>query len=76
MKFDKLGVNQALLLLQMTYEKKRLLAPEQFLPLLDRVIKNESFMHMSRERASGLADLFRNPAAGKAEGASNDKTEK
>ena len=60
-KFDKLGVNQALLLVQMTYEKKRLIAPEQFLPLLDRVIKNESYMHMSRERASALADLFRNP---------------
>ena len=62
-KFDKLGVNQALLLLQITYEKKRLIAPEQFLPLLDRVIKNESYMHMSRERAASLADLFRNPPA-------------
>ena len=66
-KFDKLGVNQALLLVQMTYEKKRLIAPEQFLPLLDRVIKNESFMHMSRERAASLADLFRNPPSVKAE---------
>ncbi|MDQ6760899.1 MAG: hypothetical protein M3Z32_13685, partial [Acidobacteriota bacterium] len=62
-KFDKLGVNQALLLLQITYEKKRLIAPEQFLPLLDRVSKNESYMHMSRERAASLADLFRNPPA-------------
>ena len=77
-KFDKLGVNQALLLIQIAYEKKRLIAPEQFLPLLDRVIKNESYMHMSRERASSLADLFRNPPAAKAEPAKteSDKTEK
>ena len=58
-KFDKLGVNQALLLLQITYEKKRLVAPEQFLALLDRIADNESFMHMSRERASSLAEAFR-----------------
>ncbi len=75
-KFDKLGVNQAILLVQITYQKKRLIAPEQFLPLLDRVIKNESFMHMSRERASSLADLFRNPASVKAEGANTEKAEK
>jgi hypothetical protein len=64
-KFDKLGVNQALLLLQITYEKKRLIAPQQFLELLDRVAKNESFMHMSRERASSLADTFRNQTQSK-----------
>jgi hypothetical protein len=57
--FDKLGVNQSLLLLQITWEKKRLIAPQQFLPLLDRVIKNESFLHMARERAATLADGFR-----------------
>ncbi len=60
-KFDKLGVNQALLQLQVTQERKRLIAPEQFLPLLDRVTKNENFMHMSRERAANLAEAFRNP---------------
>ena len=58
--FDKLGVNQSLLLLQVTWEKKRLISPQQFLPLLDRVIKNESFLHMARERAASLADAFRN----------------
>jgi hypothetical protein len=60
-KFDKLGVNQALIEIEISYDKKRLLAPEQFLPLLDRIIKNESFMHMSRERAARLAELFRTP---------------
>lgn len=60
-KFDKLGINQALLQLQMTYERKRLVAPEQFLPLLDRVVKNETIMHIARERAAALAESFRNP---------------
>jgi hypothetical protein len=57
--FDKLGVNDVLLQLQITYDKKRLVAPQQFLPLLDRVIKNESYLHMARERAAMLADVFR-----------------
>ncbi len=58
-KFDKLGVNQALLQLQLTLERKRILAPEQFLPLLDRIVRNESYMHMARERAANLAETFR-----------------
>ena len=62
-RYDKLGANDALLLLQISYEHKRLVAPEQFLPLLDRVAKNESFVHIARERAASLAESFRKPAA-------------
>jgi len=62
-RYDKLGTNDALLLLQITYEHKRLVAPEQFLTLLDRVAKNESFVHIARERAASLAESFRKPAA-------------
>jgi hypothetical protein len=57
--YDKLGVNDVLLQLQITYEHKRLVAPEQFLPLLDRVAKNESFLHIARERAAGLTESIR-----------------
>jgi hypothetical protein len=60
-KFDRLGVNKALLQLQLSHERKRLVGPQQFLPLLDRISKNESFMHMSRERAASLAEAFRSP---------------
>jgi hypothetical protein len=59
--YDKLGVNEALLQLQATYERRRLIAPEQYLPLLDRVAKNESFMHIARERAAGMAESIRKP---------------
>jgi len=58
-KYDKLGVNQAILQLEVTMDRKRLIAPEQFLPMLDRVIKNESFMHQARARAANLASLIR-----------------
>jgi hypothetical protein len=60
-KFDKLGVNQALLVLDISRERNRLIAPEQFLPLLDRIVKNESYLHMARERAAHIADSIRNP---------------
>lgn len=60
-KFDKLGVNQALLYLQISHDRGRLVSAEQFLPLLDRVAKNETYMHMARERAASLADAIRNP---------------
>jgi len=59
--YDKLGVNDVLLQLQITYEHKRLVAPEQFLALLDRIAKNESFLHISRERAAGLTESIRKP---------------
>jgi hypothetical protein len=57
--YEKLGVNDVLLQLQITYEHKRLVAPEQFLPLLDRIAKNESFLHIARERAAGLTESIR-----------------
>jgi hypothetical protein len=39
----------------------RLVAPEQFLPLLDRIAKNESYLHISRELAAAIADAIRKP---------------
>jgi hypothetical protein len=62
-RFDKLGVNRVILQIQASYERKRLVAPEQFLKWLDRVVKNESYLNMARERAARLADIFRHPAA-------------
>lgn len=57
--FDKLGVNDVLLQLQITWDHKRLVDPEQFLPLLDRIFKNDSFLHIARERAAALAEDIR-----------------
>jgi len=59
--FEKLGVNDVLLEMQVTWEHNRLVAPEQFLPLLDRIAKNESYLHISRERAAAIAEAIRKP---------------
>ena len=58
-KYDKLGVVQALLLLQISLDKKRLVGEDQFLPMLDRIIKNESYMHTAQERAAQIAAAIR-----------------
>lgn len=61
-RFDKLGVNRVILQIQAAYEKKRLVAVDQYLKWLDRVTKNESYLNMARERAARLAETFRHPA--------------
>ena len=58
-KYDHLGVMKAVLLLESAYDRRRLVDPAQYLPLLDRIAKNESYMHQARMRAAGLADQFR-----------------
>ena len=60
-KFDRLGVNKTLLQIESAFDRKRLVGAERFLPLLDRVAKNDSYLHMARERAASLADVIRNP---------------
>lgn len=61
--YDKLGVNDALLALDISMEHKRVVAAQQFLPLLDRIVKNESYLHIARERAGALAEAIRKPPA-------------
>jgi len=58
-KYDHLGVMKAVLLLETAYDRKRLVDTAQYLPLLDRIAKNETYMHEARLRAAGLADQFR-----------------
>ena len=58
-KYDKLGVVKALNLLGSAIERKRVVGLEQYLPTLDRIIKNESYMHTPRAKASEIAELIR-----------------
>jgi hypothetical protein len=58
-KYDKLGVLKALNLLGSAIERKRVVGLEQYLPTLDRIIKNESYMHTARSRASEIAEFIR-----------------
>jgi hypothetical protein len=59
MKHDRLGVNEAMLRIQVAWDNKRLVGTAQLLPLLDQVANNESFVHMARERAALLAEAIR-----------------
>jgi len=58
MKHDRLGVNDAMVRIQIAWDNKRLVGTAQWLPLLDQVAKNESFVHMARERAAQLMDAI------------------
>jgi hypothetical protein len=60
-RFDKLGVQDAILRVEIARDQKRLVAEEQFLPMLDRIAKNEAYMHMARTRAAALAESIRAP---------------
>ncbi|HEX4769908.1 MAG TPA: hypothetical protein VH351_03690 [Bryobacteraceae bacterium] len=56
--FDKLGVNDALAEIESLWLRKELVAPEQFVPLLNRVALHETYMHLARDRAARLKDAF------------------
>jgi len=58
-RFDKLGVQDAILRIEILRNQKRLIAEKQFLPMLDRVANNESYMRMARSRAAALAETIR-----------------
>jgi len=58
-KYDHLGVMKAVLLVESAWDRKRLVDTAQFLPLLDRIVKNENYMHQARMHAAGLAEQFR-----------------
>jgi hypothetical protein len=59
-KYDHLGVDQALNGLEQSFGNGRVIAAEQYLPLLDRVAKNETYMHQARAKAAELAEYIRN----------------
>ncbi|MBI4889206.1 MAG: hypothetical protein HY821_01195 [Acidobacteria bacterium] len=62
-KYDKLGVNQAILHLEAAWDRHRLVGREQYLKLLDRIANNESYINMARERAEKLAAAFRSTSS-------------
>jgi hypothetical protein len=52
-------VNQALLQFNIAMDRKRVVSPQLFLPMLDRVAKNATYLNMARTRAANLADSIR-----------------
>jgi len=60
-KYDHLGLMKALLGLEASLDRARLADAEQFLPLLDRIAANETYMHTARARAAEIAEIIRGP---------------
>lgn len=63
-RFDRLGVHEVLVRLESAWNAKRVVGKEQFLTMLDRIAKNESYLHMARERAAALGEAFRSADKG------------
>jgi len=57
-KFERLGVDRALLLIEAAWDKKRLVSFELYYPLLNRIIKNDSYLNRARDRAARLLATF------------------
>ncbi|MEJ5367057.1 MAG: hypothetical protein WHT08_01980 [Bryobacteraceae bacterium] len=73
-KYDRLGVNQAILLIEAAWDRKRLVGVDQYVPLLKRVAANSSYLNMARERAEKLLALFQQPeAAGQQQSGAEEK---
>ena len=58
-KHDRLGVNDAVLRIMAAWNDHRLVAEDDFLPVLDQVAKDEAYIHMARERAARIVDAIR-----------------
>ena len=60
-KYDHLGVMHALETLDAAMADHRVVATVQFLPMLDRIANNETYMHTARTLAADLAGAIRSP---------------
>ncbi|MBM3775669.1 MAG: hypothetical protein FJW37_10995 [Acidobacteria bacterium] len=58
-KYDRLGINRAVLQFESAWTRNRLVALDQYLPILDRIAKNEVYLHMARQRAAALGEAIR-----------------
>jgi hypothetical protein len=59
MKYDRLGVNDALLELETDFSKGVLPEPQRVLPILDQIGGDSRFVEIARERARALAEKIR-----------------
>ena len=59
MKYDRLGVNDALLDLETDFSKGVLPEPQRLLPLLDQISADYRFVDIARQRARSLAEKIR-----------------
>ncbi len=61
MRYDRLGVDKAVLHLEADFNSKSLPDPERLLPALDRLAADDHFLDIARQRARALAERIRSP---------------
>jgi len=54
--FDRLGVNKMLLYFQTSFDKNRVVASHEFLPILRKVAGGKRFVHIAQARAAALVE--------------------
>ena len=59
MKYDRLGVNEALTQLDDDVKHQAVAQPERFLPLLEQIAGDSKFLEIARQRARALVDTIR-----------------
>ncbi len=60
MKYDRLGVNEALLQFEYDLNRKVLPEPQRLLPTLEQIANDSRFVEIARQRARALAERIRN----------------
>jgi hypothetical protein len=61
MKYDRLGINDALLQFESDLNRKLLPEPQRVLPALDQIASDTRFVDIARQRARAVAERIRNP---------------
>jgi len=59
MKYDRLGVNDALLQFESDFNRSLLPEPQRALPMLDQIAADSRFVEIARQRARALAERIR-----------------
>ncbi|MDE0106491.1 MAG: hypothetical protein OXN96_01715 [Bryobacterales bacterium] len=55
-RFDRLGVDQALVSLQSAFERDRIVAPRLLEPILNKIAEQDRIVHVARARARGMLE--------------------
>ncbi len=67
LKFDRLGVNDALIAIDAALKRDRLMGAQHMLPMLDQIINSKRYMNISRSRADAIARALRSVPAQEAQ---------
>jgi len=62
MKYDRLGVNDALLQIESDLNRSLLPEPQRLLPMLEQIAADTKFVDIARQRSRSLAERIRHPS--------------